>query len=624
MDELTLGADFPAVTEQEWRVLVDRVLTRGGTHGDAATRFERLVTTTEDGLRIEPLYTATIPAPSPDSGLPGLAAYTRGSTPLGHRARGWDIRQRVVAGDDAAATAMQVRDELERGATSVVLDVRTNPLMDGALDGVHLELLTLVLDAGPAWAAAADTLAGVWSARGLAPDAAAAVLGADPVGEWAASGGGLDLAALTEDTVRWARAAADRHPHVVTITVDASRVHEAGGGDVDELALALALGVHHLRTLTGSGLDVAAAARQLEFRFAASPDQFLTIAKLRAARRTWHRVATVSGVADTRQRQHAVTSRAATSRYDTWVNVLRNTVACFAAGVGGADAVTVRPHDELVDAGGSPTGRRLARNTQLVLIEESNLARVVDPAGGAWYLEHLTDQLARAAWTRFQELERAGGIVEALRAGLVQEGVARVRDARADAVAHRRHALTGVTEFPNIDEVPPPALPPDEEKVDGAAFDPLRAIRYAEPFEQQRGRADRIAERTGRRPEVCLVTLGAPAVHTTRASFAKNLFEAAGIRAVATAGAADATEAAAAFRASGAALACICSSDRVYADLAVDVATAVAAEGPRRLFLAGRPEGLADALQAAGVDELLTAGGDALATMTGALDRLEA
>ena len=294
-------------------------------------------------------------------------------------------------------------------------------------------------------------------------------------------------------------------------------MHEAGGGEVDELAVALALGVHHLRTLTGSGLDVDAAARQLEFRFAASPDQFLTMAKLRAARRTWHRLADVSGVADTRQRQHAVTSRAATSRYDTWVNVLRNTVACFAAGVGGADALTVRPHDELVVAGGSPTGRRLARNTQLVLIEESNLARVVDPAGGAWYVEHLTDQLARAAWARFQELERAGGIVEALRAGVVQEGVARVRDARADAIAHRRHPLTGVSEFPNIDEVPPPALPPEEAKVDGAVFDPLRPIRYAEPFEQQRGRADRIAERTGRRPEVCLVALGAPALHTPRA-----------------------------------------------------------------------------------------------------------
>ena len=340
--------------------------------------------------------------------------------------------------------------------------------------------------------------------------------------------------------------ASDQHPHVITVAVDASRVHEAGGGEVDELAYALALGVHYLRTLTDSGLDVDAAARQLEFRFAAAPDQFLTTAKLRAARRTWHRVASASGVADTRQRQHAVTSRAATARYDTWVNVLRNTVACFAAGIGGADAVTVRPHDELIVAEGTPTGRRLARNTQLVLIEESNLARVVDPAGGAWYVEHLTDQLARAAWARFQDLERAGGVVEALRAGLVQEHVARVRDARADAVAHRRHPLTGVTEFPNIDEEPPPAVPPDE-KVDGAALDPLRATRYAEPFEQQRGRADRIAERTGRRPEVCLVALGPPAVHTARASFAKNLFEAGGIRALTTDGASDAAAAAAAF-----------------------------------------------------------------------------
>jgi len=623
MDELTLGADFPAVTEQEWRVLVDRVLTRGGARGDAATRFERLVTTTEDGLRIEPLYTATIPAPPSDPGLPGLAPYTRGRTPLGSRARGWDVRQRVVAGDDAEATAMQVRDELERGATSIVLDVRTKPLLDGALDGVQLELMTLVLDSGLEWATAADTLAALWASSGLAPDAVAAVLGADPVGEWAASGGGVDLDALTEDTVRWARVASDQHPHVITVAVDASRVHEAGGGEVDELAYALALGVHYLRMLTDSGLDVDAAARQLEFRFAAAPDQFLTTAKLRAARRTWHRVASVCGVADTRQRQHAVTSRAATARYDTWVNVLRNTVACFAAGIGGADAVTVRPHDELIVAEGTPTGRRLARNTQLVLIEESNLARVVDPAGGAWYVEHLTDQLARAAWARFQDLERAGGVVEALRAGLVQEHVARVRDARADAVAHRRHPLTGVTEFPNIDEEPPPAVPPDE-KVDGAALDPLRATRYAEPFEQQRGRADRIAERTGRRPEVCLVALGPPAVHTARTSFAKNLFEAGGIRALTTDGASDATAAAAAFRASVAPLACICSSDRFYADVAVDAAAAVAAAGPRRLYLAGRPEGLADSLHAAGVDELITAGGDALSTITAALDALEA
>ena len=220
------------------------------------------------------------------------------------------------------------------------------------------------------------------------------VAGADPVGMWAATGGALDLESLSADTERWAGRAAAGHPGVTTVVVDAARLHEAGSGDVDELAWSLALAVHHLRSLTGAGLDVDAAARQLEFRYAATPDQFATIAKLRAARRLWHRAADVAGVTDTRQRQHAVTSRAATSRYDLWVNVLRNTVACFAAGVGGADAVTVAAHDELVVPGGSATGRRLARNVQLVLLEESNLAKVVDPAGGSWYVEHLTDQLA--------------------------------------------------------------------------------------------------------------------------------------------------------------------------------------------------------------------------------------
>ncbi len=454
------------------------------------------------------------------------------------------------------------------------------------------------------------------------PARAAAVLGADPVGVWAASGGSTDLEASTVETARWAALAAERFPNVRTVLIDGSRLHECGAGEVDELAYALALGIHHMRALTNAGLGVEAAAGQLEFRFAATPDQFSTIAKLRAARRLWHRAADVAGVTDCRLRQHAVTSRAATARYDTWVNVLRSTVACFAAGVGGADAVTVVPHDDLLVPGGSPTGRRLARNTQLVLVEESNLARVADMAGGSWYVEHLTEDMAQAAWAAFQDIERAGGIVPALRAGLVQERLARTRDARQDAIAHRRHPLTGVTEFPDVAETPPPALEVPSDLAD-PAFEPLRPARYAEPFEHQRGRADRITAQTGHRPEVFLVTLGPPAAHTARATFAKNLFESGGIRAVDGGELGDAKDAAAAFRASGAPLACICSSDKLYADLAVDVARAVAAEQPRRLYLAGRPPGLADDLRAAGVDEQLVAGGDVLAVVTGALDAIE-
>ncbi|CAN5828766.1 MAG: methylmalonyl-CoA mutase family protein [Ilumatobacteraceae bacterium] len=633
MNELTLVTDFPTVTDDDWRALVDQVLSRGDRQADpadAAERFERLVTTTEDGLRIEPLYTPTMPGPTPASGPPGVAPYVRGTTALGHRATGWDVRQRVLVGTDAAATARQVHYELERGSTSIVLDLTSLPTidadaLDGALDGVLLDLTTIVIDAGSRWAEAANALAQVWPRRGLV--AAPAVLGADPVGTWAAAGGALDLESLTADTVRWARRASGASvAGVMTVVVDAARLHEAGSGEVDELAWSLALGVHHLRTLTDAGLGIDAVAGQLEFRYAATPDQFSTVAKLRAARRLWHRVADVAGVVDTRQRQHAVTSRAATARYDRWVNVLRNTVACFAAGVGGADSITVAAHDELVVPGGSPTGRRLARNVQLVLLEESNLARVVDPAGGSWYVEHLTDQLAQGAWTAFQSIERAGGIVEALRCGLVQERVAEVRDARQDAVAHRRHPLTGVTDFPDVTEVPPPEVPEPAPRTNGARaqFEPLRATRYADAFEAQRARADRIAARSGRRPEVFLVALGPPAAHTARATFAKNLFESGGMIAVAGPGVDAAAAAAEQFRASGASLACICSNDLTYAELAVVVARAVAAEqGCRRVYLAGRPAGLDDELRAAGVDAQLQAGGDALAVITDALDALE-
>ena len=525
---------------------------------------------------------------------------------------------------------MQIRDELERGTTSIVLDLTARTTidadgLDAALDGVLLDLLTIVIDAGPRWSEASDALAEVWSRRGLDPAAARLVAGADPVGMWAATGGALDLEALSADTERWAVRAAAGHPGVTTVVVDAARLHEAGSGDVDELAWSLALAVHHLRSLTGAGLDVDAAARQLEFRYAATPDQFATIAKLRAARRLWHRVADVAGVTDTRQRQHAVTSRAATSRYDLWVNVLRNTVACFAAGVGGADAVTVAAHDELVVPGGSATARRLARNVQLVLLEESNLAKVVDPAGGSWYVEHLTDQLAQAAWTAFQDLERAGGVVDALRSGLVQERVAQGarrpgrRRRPSPPPADRRHRVPRRQRGPAAGD--PGGGPADRRgaAVRAAAGHPLRRRLRAPTWSgRPADRADRAptggpprqprvrrrCTRRGRRsPRTCSSPVGSwpspgPASMTP-------------------------TAAADAFRASGAELACICSSDKLYADLAVAVARAVEATGPRRLYLAGRPAGLADELAAAGVDVQLSAGGDVLAVITDALDALE-
>lgn len=633
-EPLTLGTGFDPADRDAWRREVDRVLDRSGKlDAEAlAARFEQvLVTTTVDGLRIDPLYTSESAAPDP--GWPGQPGFVRGSEALGRRTAGWDVRQPVaVAGDDA-----DVRDrvlaELERGTTQVLLeladaDADTGTLadrLDRCLEGVHLDLAALALDAAGAEAVAADAVVEVARRRGVALDQLHLVAGIDPLGQWLRCGGATDVDGDLAAAVAWTQRAATELPLAVPLRADGALIHEAGGGDVEELGTSIALGVHLLRVLEQGGVPLDVAARAIEFRYAATPDQFLTIAKLRAARRLWHRVTSVVGVdtAAQRQRQHAVTSTAATARYDVWVNLLRNTVAAFGAGVGGADAVTVRPHDELVAGTGSPAGRRLARNAQLILIEESNLARVVDIAGGSWYVESLTDQLARAAWAWFQELEAAGGPVAAARSGLLQDRVDAVAERRTAAVATRRHPLTGLSEFPAIDETPPPSV--DSPATPSGPIRALTPRRHAQPVEDRRGRADRIEQAAGSRPEILLVALGTPAAHTARVTFSKNLFEVGGIRAVVSDPITDPAAAAAAFAASGARLACICSSDDVYRELAAPVAAALRAADrpPQRLYLAGRPSGLDDELRAAGVDEHIVAGCDVLAVLDGALDLLE-
>jgi methylmalonyl-CoA mutase len=364
---------------------------------------------------------------------------------------------------------------------------------------------------------------------------------------------------------------------------------------------------------------VDAAAGQLEFRYAATEDQFLTIAKFRAARRLWARVAQVSGITTgaAAQRQHAVTSSVMMTERDPWVNMLRTTVACLAAGVGGADAVTVLPFDEAV---GLPDAfaRRVARNTQSILLEESHLARVVDPAGGSWYVERLTDELAHAAWEHFQEIERAGGQRAALTAGLVGERIADTWAARSVALAKRREPVTGVSEFPNLGEQP---------LVREAAPAPLGGglprVRRAEAYEALRRRSDAHLAATGSRPRLFLAALGTAAVYTARSTFAANLFQAGGIETV-SAASSEAAELAARFAASGAAVACLCSSDQLYAEHAEALAAALKSAGARRVLLAGRPGERREAYQRAGVDEFVHAGGDAVAVLTSVLDEIGA
>ncbi len=312
---------------------------------------------------------------------------------------------------------------------------------------------------------------------------------------------------------------------------------------------------------------------------------------------------------------------------DAYVNMLRATMATFSAGLGGANAITVLPHTLALGLP-DPFARRAARNTQLVLLEESNLAKVSDPAAGSGGIETLTQQLCEAAWSIFQEIEKAGGLFASLEQGLIQRKVAATRAVREANIAKRRDVLTGASEFPNLHEadvavlaVKPVALAPMGEAT--IEFEALTPIRLAAPFEALRDKSDSMLKSSGARPKIFLANLGTAADFTARAGFAKSFFETGGIEAIDTEGFTDPTALAAAFNASGAALACLCSSDKVYAEHATATAAALQSAGAKHIYLAGRPGEQEAAWRGAGVGDFIFAGGDALAMLREAWRRME-
>ena len=591
-DGLSLAAEFPDATHEQWQHLVEGVLRKSGKDVSGAAAEEALSTALEDGLRTRPLFTARDAVPDP--GLPGFAPFVRGSRPEGNTAGGWDLRQRHTTVADGVALA-----DLENGVTSLWLVVGEGGIpissLGRVLDGVYLDLAPVALDAGADVEAAARVLLRLYEERGVAKEAARGNLGGDPLGHEARTGKSSAFAPVAA----LARLCAEEYPGLRALTVDALPYHEAGGSAAQELGASLATGVAYLRELTEAGLTVEQACAQLEFRYAATAGQFLTIAKLRAARRLWARVTEVCG-APSAQVQHAVTSPVMMTRRDPWVNMLRTTVATLAAGVGGADAVTVLPFDHAL---GLPDAfaRRIARNTSTILIEESHLARVIDPAGGSWYVESLTDELARVGWEFFQRIEQAGGQAAVLRSGQLRQDLADTWEARTGKLAGRREPVTGVSEFPHLSEPPVEREPAPEPRSGG-----LPRVRRDEAYEVLRARSDAHLAATGSRPRIFLAALGPAAAHTARLTFASNLFQAGGIEPV--------TEGT--FEESGATEVCVCSSDAVYEEQAGTVAAGFRSAGATHVFLAGRPGQYTD------VDSYVFAGCDAVAVLSATLDRM--
>ena len=684
-DHLRLAADFAPAIYDDWRKLVDGVL--------KGAPFEKLVGKSYDGLKIEPIYRRAHDA-APVAGRPAAAP--------------WKIMQRIDHPDAAMANAQALHD-LENGATGLTLVFAgangaygfglepSAEAIEKVLDGVFIDAgIAIELQIGPQSRMAAIHVAEYVKRKGLTPAACDIRFGLDPIGACAVWGSSPytwpEIVPAVTSAIKGLAGIGFKGPFAVA---DGRVIHDAGGSEVQELAFVLAAGVAYLRALEDAGVALEDTQGMIYARLAADADQFLTMAKFRALRLLWARVEAASGLAPRPILIAADTAWRMLTQRDPYVNMLRATMATFSAGLGGADSINVLPHTLALGLP-DPFARRAARNTQLVLLEESNLAKVSDPAAGSGGIETLTQQLCEAAWSLFQEIEKAGGVFASLEQNLIQRKVAATRAVREANIARRKEVLTGASEFPNLHEAhvavlaaKPVALAPYGEAK--FKFDALPPIRLAAPFERLRDKSDQILKDKGVRPKVFLANLGTPADFTARATFAKSFFETGGIEAVeflpsrevpsplpsgerstppksdisdfgnnkgqtrqqpslmasgegavasdrnpSPAPAPSAQERplpmgevkdfaalATAFKASGATLACLCSSDKTYAGHATAAAKALQAAGARHIYLAGRAGEQEAALRAAGVNDFIFAGGDALAMLREAYRLME-
>ena len=687
------GPDFPPVDDDTWRK---------GVEGDlkGAPFEKRMISRSYEGIDLQPLYTeAVFPTRHDPAGVPGFPPFARAASPLGNTVHGWDIRQQPDHPDPARANA-QILDDLAGGGTSVALrfdaaarhghdadDPRGEDLRarDGVmvsstadlaqlLDRVQLGAAGVWLQAGAAFLPAAALYVAAAEAGGVGGDKLRGGFGADPLGTLMHQGTlPVPVARALADMADLAGWTAAHAPHMTAVAVDTAPYHDAGASSVQDLAFLLGTGVEYLRALTAAGLDVNVAAGQIHFGISVGARFYQAIAKLRAARVLWAAVVAASGGAPAAQvlRMRVATGRRVLTTRGQSINILRNTVAAYAGAVASAEAITTVPFD-------APTGistaqsRRNARNTQLILAEECYLGRVIDPAGGSWYIEWYTNALVEQAWALFQQIEAQGGMIAAAASGWVAEQIAAVQARRARDIASRKVPITGVSEHPSehelhteqeaidrsalgraaaqrladwrrthapgealaalagaqsgrtagaiaaaragatLGEIAASLVPADSVPV---AVPPLGVHPYDAAFVALRDAAEAFAARHGDKPRVWLAGVGSVAEQTGRRIFAANFFAAGGFDVLANDAAADVDAAVAAFAQSGAPVAVICSTDKRYPAVVPELAPKLKAAGARHVVLAGNPGAAEAEYRAAGVDLFIHVRSDVVETL---------
>ena len=565
MSDLKLGNDFGAPSQADWLGAVEAAL-----RGKAA---DTLNSQDLAGFSRQPLYRET----TTDSGLPGFVPFTRGARAVNQKYLPWHIAQRAVIGRKGVDNEALLTD-LSGGVSAIMLDFSQQSADTDALDKL---LNGVMLDIAPLSLANASL------------DDAQAVLALLDKRTTADVPLYLNLSPFTDDkavdyTALPAIAAA--RPSLRLLTANGAAFHAKGAGVPQELGWMLASITAYLRELEAVGMEAVDALPKITLTLAADVDMFASLAKMRAARLLFANIAEAVGVAEAVPQIHAESSLRAFADIDPWVNILRATAAALGAGIAGVDMMTIAPCTA-TSASDNTLTRRIARNTQIILQEESHIGHVADAAGGSWYIEELTQQLAEAAWAEFQSIEAAGGLVAALENGTIEAALSAQVEAYQNAIDKRAMPLVGVSEFPNLDEAP---LEPSNNA----------DYRHAQGFEALRHAAQKA------KPKVFMACIGEMAEFTPRLNFAANLYAAGGLHAVNGEGGTDSAAIAEAFQKSNAKIAVICASDEAYEAHAEAVAGALKAAGATHIALAGKPRDSAD------IDDYCFAGCAALSFLT--------
>lgn len=679
-------SEFPPTPYEDWRKVVNKFL-------KGAPFEKRLITKTYEEIDLQPMYRREDVAGLPHlDSLPGFAPYLRGASPLGYVTQSWDVAQELPYGAPAAFNEA-LRADMARGqnAVNLVLDHPTLAGIDAdqadageigkgglsissvadlaqALDGVDLETTPIYIQASTSALTFTALLAALVKQQGKSLTELRGAIGMDPLGQLARDGKlPRDLTGIYDvmaQLTAWATAIA---PQLQTITVQGHPYHNGGASTTQELAFALATAVEYIRAMQTRDLSIDDIAPRIRFALSIGSNFFMEIARIRAARLLWAKIVKAFGGSAEAQKMslHARTSTWNQTVYDPHVNLLRATTEAFSSAVGGCDSLHISPFDELLRVP-DEFSRRIARNTHIVLREESHITRTVDPAGGSWYVENLTDSVGRKAWAIFQEIEKQGGMVKALEAGWPQQQVADTAARRAANIAKRKDIFVGTNMYPNLKETRLEPAPVDVKAVQaeraaalsryrasvnagqkraaldlfiraganhvdaaikaalagatlsdiaqaaranakaGPTITPICAQRGAQAFETLRQAAEAYLDRVGQRPQVFLATMGPLTQHKGRADFATAFLAVGGIETIYPAGFETPDEAADAALASGAKTVVICSTDPTYPDLVPPLAQKLKQANPGLIvLLAGYPADHVEAFKAAGVDDFI-------------------